>query len=98
MAPFPFVALLCCMVVSIQATALKDNYRDSITAVVILGDSTVDVGVNNYVDTIVRCNWEPYGRIFQQSMGKPTGRFCDGKIAIDVVGQYLVLPTALLLL
>lgn len=87
MAPFLFVILLSGMVVSIRGIALKDNYRDTITAVVIIGDSTVDVGVNNYIDTIVRCNWAPYGRIFQQSMGKPTGRFCDGKIAVDVVGQ-----------
>jgi len=64
------------------------DYRDYAAAVVIYGDSTVDVGVNNYLRTIVKCNHEPYGRIFAGRT--PTGRFCDGKLAVDFIGKSFI--------
>lgn len=61
-------------------------------ALVVLGDSTVDVGVNTYVNTIIKADWPPYGRDFPGQQA--TGRFCDGKLIPDVVGKLLsVCPT-----
>jgi hypothetical protein len=54
-------------------------------ALVILGDSTVDVGVNNYLITPVKCQWPPYGRDYPTH--QPTGRFCNGKLIGDFLGK-----------
>ena len=65
------------------------NYRNYATGVIIFGDSTVDAGNNNYLLTVVKSNFEPYGRSFQGN--EPTGRFCDGKLAVDLIGKLDVL-------
>lgn len=52
-----------------------------VPAVFVFGDSTVDVGNNNYLETILKANFLPYGRDFDTKM--PTGRFCDGRLATD---------------
>lgn len=61
------------------------SYRDYISGLVVFGDSTVDAGNNNYLVTVVKSNFEPYGRIFEGNAA--TGRFCDGKLAIDIIGK-----------
>lgn len=68
-----------------SSKAFKADYRDYYAGVVIFGDSTVDVGVNNYLLTVAKSNFKPYGRIFEAST--PTGRFCDGKLSIDYIGK-----------
>lgn len=55
-----------------------------VPALVIFGDSVVDVGNNNNLETIVKANFPPYGRDFIKH--KPTGRFCNGKLASDYTG------------
>nr|XP_009587854.1 GDSL esterase/lipase 1-like [Nicotiana tomentosiformis]XP_016448774.1 PREDICTED: GDSL esterase/lipase 1-like [Nicotiana tabacum] len=58
----------------------------------IFGDSTVDAGNNNYIETIPenRANYEPYAQngFFQE----PTGRFSDGRIIVDFIAEYAKLP------
>ncbi|XP_010252590.1 PREDICTED: GDSL esterase/lipase At2g42990-like isoform X1 [Nelumbo nucifera] len=56
-----------------------------VPAVIVFGDSSVDSGNNNYIPTIARSNFQPYGRDFEG--GKPTGRFCNGRIATDFVSE-----------
>lgn len=60
----------------------------------IFGDSTVDTGNNNYINTIPenRADYKPYGRngFFDQ----PTGRFCEGRIIVDFIG---IKPTPMLI-
>ncbi|KAA8537493.1 hypothetical protein F0562_027101 [Nyssa sinensis] len=51
------------------------------------GDSIVDTGNNNYLETIVKVNYPPYGKDFMG--GKPTGRFCDGKVPSDLFVEEL---------
>ena len=53
-------------------------------AVIVFGDSIVDPGNNNGINTIVKCNFPPYGR--DLSGGKSTGRFSNGRVASDIIG------------
>lgn len=59
----------------------------TIPAVIVFGDSVVDTGNNNYIETIVKVNFPPYGQDFIG--GKPTGRFSDGKVPSDLIGIYI---------
>jgi phospholipid:diacylglycerol acyltransferase len=54
---------------------------------IIFGDSVVDVGNNNDLYTVVKANFPPYGRDFVNH--KPTGRFCNGKLASDFTAENL---------
>ncbi|BFI32248.1 hypothetical protein AXG93_402s1390 [Marchantia polymorpha subsp. ruderalis] len=80
---------LCC-----SAADSTVNPKPLAPAFVILGDSTVDVGVNNYLATVIKCNWEPYGRdfVYGNLTGKATGRFCNGKLISDFLAEKLGLP------
>ncbi|GLU23827.1 hypothetical protein SLE2022_398030 [Rubroshorea leprosula] len=56
-----------------------------IPAIIVFGDSTVDSGNNNEISTVLKSNFEPYGRDFPG--GKPTGRFCNGRLATDFLSE-----------
>ncbi|KAH7542061.1 hypothetical protein FEM48_Zijuj02G0033500 [Ziziphus jujuba var. spinosa] len=58
-----------------------------VPAFFIFGDSVVDVGNNNNLYTIVKANFLPYGRDFPNH--KPSGRFCNGKLASDFTAENL---------
>ncbi|XP_059646774.1 GDSL esterase/lipase At5g03820-like [Cornus florida] len=58
-----------------------------VPALCIFGDSVVDAGNNNNLNTLVKANFPPYGRDFVTH--KPTGRFCNGKLATDFTAEYL---------
>ena len=58
-----------------------------VPALIIFGDSVVDVGNNNNLLTLVKANFPPYGRDFESH--KPTGRFCNGKLATDFTGELI---------
>ncbi|KAJ6947476.1 GDSL esterase/lipase APG-like isoform X2 [Populus alba x Populus x berolinensis] len=60
-------------------------------AIISFGDSSVDVGNNNYLSTIFKANYPPYGRDFANH--KPTGRFCNGKLTIDFTAKALGFKT-----
>ncbi|KAI3464804.1 hypothetical protein Pfo_021467 [Paulownia fortunei] len=66
-------------------TSLPQN--STIPAVIVFGDSVVDTGNNNYITTIVKVNYPPYGKDFMG--GKPTGRFSDGKVPSDLIAEEL---------
>ncbi|KAF7146901.1 hypothetical protein RHSIM_Rhsim03G0085700 [Rhododendron simsii] len=53
----------------------------------VFGDSVVDVGNNNHLNTLIKSNFPPYGRDFVTHT--PTGRFCNGKLATDFTAEYL---------
>ncbi|XP_078448215.1 GDSL esterase/lipase At5g37690-like [Wolffia australiana] len=59
-----------------------------ITALYVFGDSTIDVGNNNFLESnISKANFPPYGVDFPG--GTPTGRFSNGFIGIDFFAQKL---------
>lgn len=56
-----------------------------VPALCIFGDSVVDVGNNNNLQTLIKANFPPYGRDYAGH--RPTGRFCNGKLATDYTGK-----------
>lgn len=64
--------------------------QPQVPAMFVFGDSLIDVGNNNYLSSIAKANYYPYGIDFFQG---PTGRFCNGKTVIDVLCKSVfVLP------
>ncbi|EFJ34368.1 hypothetical protein SELMODRAFT_438768 [Selaginella moellendorffii] len=61
-------------------------------AIYVFGDSTVDAGNNNFLPTVVRANFPPYGRDFDSSVA--TGRFCNGRTSTDYLANLVGLPYA----
>ena len=59
---------------------------ETVPAVFVFGDSIVDPGNNNYVKTIIKCDFPPYGRDFVG--GRPTGRFSNGRVPSDIIGSF----------
>lgn len=64
--------------------------RARVSAIVVFGDSSVDAGNNNFIHTIAKSNFEPYGRDFYDS--QPTGRFCNGRLSTDFISETFNLP------
>lgn len=58
----------------------------SVSAVLAFGDSYLDQGNNNHIETVIKSNFLPYGKDFVS--GKPTGRFTKGKSLADIFGTY----------
>lgn len=56
-----------------------------VPAVIVFGDSSVDTGNNNQIATVVKSNFEPYGRDFYG--GRPTGRFSNGRVFTDFISE-----------
>ncbi|XP_074576150.1 GDSL esterase/lipase At2g42990-like [Curcuma longa] len=67
--------------------------RRRIPAVIVFGDSTVDAGNNNYIATVAKADFPPYGRDFPG--GRATGRFCNGRLATDLISEALGLPPSI---
>ncbi|XP_059442192.1 GDSL esterase/lipase At4g26790-like [Corylus avellana] len=61
------------------------NTNARVPAIIVFGDSSVDAGNNNQIPTILKSNFEPYGRDFIG--GQPTGRFSNGRIATDFISE-----------
>lgn len=78
------------LVLALFAIAYSNVYaQDSATlvpAIITFGDSAVDVGNNDYLPTLFKANYPPYGRDFVNH--EATGRFCNGKLATDITGRY----------
>ncbi|XP_027356992.1 GDSL esterase/lipase EXL3-like [Abrus precatorius] len=83
-----FVCCVLCLSPSYTAEAIvKLGGNETIPALIIFGDSIVDTGSNNELITVLKSNFLPYGRDFQH--GKPTGRFCNGKVPSDFLAEEL---------
>ncbi|KAJ0054674.1 hypothetical protein Pint_01928 [Pistacia integerrima] len=67
--------------------------KAKIPAVIVFGDSSVDSGNNNVMQTVLKSNFRPYGRDFEG--GRPTGRFCNGRIPPDFISEAFGLKPAI---
>lgn len=86
----PFLIYCSVLILAKEAeAAIKLPGNLTIPAVFVFGDSIVDTGNNNYLTTIAKCNFPPYGQDFMG--GKPTGRFSNGKVPSDILGIYITL-------
>ncbi|CAO2824659.1 unnamed protein product [Amaranthus hypochondriacus] len=67
------------------------NNHHSPSPLFIFGDSILDVGNNNYINTTTldQANFWPYGITFFHF---PTGRFSDGRLISDFIAEYAGLP------
>ncbi|KAH6808219.1 GDSL-like Lipase/Acylhydrolase superfamily protein [Perilla frutescens var. frutescens] len=67
--------------------AIKLPPNVTVPAVFAFGDSIVDQGNNNDVNTLVKANFRPYGQDFIGAV--PTGRFSNGKTPPDLLAEEL---------
>ncbi|CAI9757650.1 unnamed protein product [Fraxinus pennsylvanica] len=76
---------------AIGLRAVNSQEATLVPAIITFGDSAVDVGNNDYIHTIFKANYPPYGRDFKNK--EPTGRFCNGKLATDITAETLGFTT-----
>lgn len=62
-------------------------------ALYVFGDSLLDSGNNNYLPTLAKANYLPYGADFSQGS---TGRFTNGRTVADFIGKFLLSKLATL--
>ncbi|KAL1824912.1 hypothetical protein ACET3Z_011690 [Daucus carota] len=61
-----------------------------VSAMFVFGDSIVDTGNNNFLNSIAKANYWPYGCDSPSKF--PTGRFCNGQTVVDFLGGMLGIP------
>ncbi|XP_076936035.1 GDSL esterase/lipase At5g45960-like [Bidens hawaiensis] len=78
-----------CLILIFIIFGVQHSYaqKNTISAVFVFGDSTVDPGNNNYIPTISRGNFPPYGKDFDNH--EPTGRFSNGRLVPDFVAEFV---------
>ncbi|KAL3617064.1 hypothetical protein CASFOL_039458 [Castilleja foliolosa] len=81
-----FFLLLLILASSSSSYNASEN-QSVVSTIMIFGDSTVDSGNNNYIPTIAKSNFPPYGKDFVDHV--PTGRFSNGRLVTDFVANYL---------
>ncbi|KAI3908820.1 hypothetical protein MKW98_029370 [Papaver atlanticum] len=80
-------SLLLCVFNVLVFSVLEITGTNKIPALIVFGDSTVDAGNNNHIPTLAKSNFLPYGQDFEG--GKPTGRFCNGRLGTDFLAEML---------
>ncbi|KAM7279364.1 hypothetical protein ACFE04_006498 [Oxalis oulophora] len=82
-----YILSVLCVLVELTKGVVKLPENVTVPAVYVFGDSIVDTGNNNYINSYVKCNYPPYGHDFVGAT--PTGRFCDGRVPSDIIGEEL---------
>ncbi|KAK7306591.1 hypothetical protein VNO77_44540 [Canavalia gladiata] len=57
----------------------------NVSCILVFGDSSVDPGNNDALNTTMKSNFPPYGKNFFNSL--PTGRFTNGRLPTDFVAE-----------
>ncbi|KAK4354109.1 hypothetical protein RND71_026303 [Anisodus tanguticus] len=84
MEPYNFIPLLILILVQFLLL-IPSTLGGKVPAIIVFGDSSVDAGNNNQISTVLKSNFEPYGRDFFNK--RPTGRFCNGRIPPDFISE-----------
>ncbi|KAG8046217.1 hypothetical protein GUJ93_ZPchr0008g12893 [Zizania palustris] len=71
---------------ALMATAVPKQQQQLAPCMYIFGDSLVDNGNNNYMLSLARANYRPYGIDFT---GGPPGRFTNGLTVVDILAELL---------
>ncbi|MCL7023520.1 hypothetical protein MKW94_009090 [Papaver nudicaule] len=80
-------SLLLCILNILAYSVLEITGTNKIPGLIVFGDSTVDGGNNNQILTLIKADFPPYGQDFEG--GKPTGRFCNGRLVTDFLSEML---------
>lgn len=80
--PLNYFHLLLAVLLLIHVSGIEAG----VSAIIVFGDSSVDAGNNDFIDTVAKSNFDPYGRDFNG--GVATGRFTNGLLATDYFSQY----------
>ncbi|KAK3023189.1 hypothetical protein RJ639_044176 [Escallonia herrerae] len=70
----------------LYSAANYNSQAPAAPALYVFGDSLLDSGNNNFLLTIARANFKPYGVNFARGA---TGRFTNGKTVADFIAEYL---------
>ncbi|KAK9281405.1 hypothetical protein L1049_004306 [Liquidambar formosana] len=88
-----FSSLWILHILLIPGSCLSNQPRrpENNAALFIFGDSFLDSGNNNYINTTTldQANFWPYGETYFKY---PTGRFSDGRLVSDFIAEYAKLP------
>lgn len=79
-----------CVVVAVAVVVVANLHNGvmaepQVPCYFIFGDSLVDNGNNNNIQSLARANYLPYGIDFPEG---PTGRFSNGKTTVDVISKW----------
>ncbi|XP_065867084.1 GDSL esterase/lipase 5 isoform X2 [Euphorbia lathyris] len=76
---------------TISEAKTEHRSNDRVSSLFIFGDSFLDAGNNNYINTTTldQANFLPYGETYFRF---PTGRFSDGRLLSDFIAEYANLP------
>lgn len=80
--------------ISLAILMVEYGNAERVPALFVFGDSLVDVGNNNFLNSIAKSNYFPYGIDFNM---RPTGRFSNGKTFVDIIGIFLFFLTVFIL-
>ncbi|KAJ6322535.1 hypothetical protein OIU77_012388 [Salix suchowensis] len=84
----PWVVLVCISAIFFNTgNATRPRSFSRFPAILVFGDSTVDSGNNNEIDTLFKANFRPYGIDYHGHT--PTGRFSDGRLIPDFLASIL---------
>ncbi|XP_057962157.1 GDSL esterase/lipase At1g06990-like [Malania oleifera] len=75
------------LIMHIAYTIITSATKPKFSAILVFGDSLVDTGNNNFIDTTFKANHFPYGQLFPSHIA--TGRFTDGKMIPDFLASSL---------
>jgi len=84
------------LLVLLVATCMQyfANGEQQVPCFFIFGDSLSDNGNNNNLQTQAKSNYNPYGIDFPNG---PTGRFSNGRVTVDFLGNILYAITSIIL-
>ncbi|XP_027149868.1 GDSL esterase/lipase At1g71250 isoform X2 [Coffea eugenioides] len=87
------VIKLTCLVLLIAEypNGVKAASPPQVSAMFVFGDSLVDNGNNNFINSLAKSNYYPYGCDYDKG---PNGRFSNGKTFADVLGELLGVAVA----
>ncbi|XP_057470908.1 GDSL esterase/lipase 7-like [Actinidia eriantha] len=80
---------LFCLIIFLQYFPLGNSDSPLAPGLYVLGDSLLDSGNNNFLPTLARANFNPYGVNFPTGA---TGRFTNGRTVADFIAEFLGLP------